>query len=125
LHDVNRRKDLPGVVCQWRDEQLSRRIGDPFRFAYEATERELGQRRGWPAIHAATIGFFVGLMADVLIGWSGIEVPAASGHWVGSLPALATGGIAYAVLIMMNKTWHKRLDYHVMMAIQSNEMHPP
>jgi hypothetical protein len=116
-------KIFQACYVKWRDEQLSRQMGDPFRFAYEATERELGRRQGWPAIHAATIGFFVGLMADALIGWSGIEVPAASGHWVGSLPALVTGGIAYAVLVMMNRTWHKRLDNHVMTAIQSNEMH--
>ena len=113
-------KILQACYLEWRDQQLSRQIRDPFRFAYEATERELG-RQGWPAIHAATMGFFAGLMADIFIRWSGTEINAPPGHWIGSLPALVVGGIAYAVLAMIDRTWHKRLDYHGMMAIESNE----
>jgi hypothetical protein len=90
--------------------------------AYEAAERELGRRKGWPAIHAATTGFFAGLMTDVLVRWSGVEIGALPGHWVGSLPALVVGVIVYAVLVIMNRTWSQRLDHHVAMAIESNEM---
>jgi hypothetical protein len=115
-------KIFQACYLEWRDRQLSRQIRDPFRFAHEATERELGRRRGWPAIHAATMGLFAGLLADVFIRWSGIEVDAPPGHWVGSLPALVVGGIVYAVLAMIDRTWHRRLDYHGMMAIESNEM---
>lgn len=107
---------------EWLDRQLSRQIGDPFRFAYDATERELGRRRGWPAIHAATTGLFVGLAADVLVRWSGIDIVASPGHWVGSIPALVMGVIVYAVLSMIGRTWDHRLDYHLAMAIESNEV---
>jgi hypothetical protein len=115
-------KIFQACYVEWRDQQLSRHIGDPFRFAYEATERELGRRKGWPAIHAATTGLFAGLMADVLVRWGGIEIGVVPGHWVGSLPALVVGVIVYAVLVIMDRTWSQRLDYHIAMAIASNEM---
>jgi hypothetical protein len=109
----------------WRDQQLLCPIKDPFRFAYEATERELGRRQGWPAIHAATAGFFAGLMADVIARWSSIGIDVLPGHWVGSLPALVVGVIVYAVLVILGRTWGQRLDYHVAMATESNETKRP
>jgi hypothetical protein len=114
-------KIFQACYVEWRGQQLSRQIEDPFRFAYEATERELGRRKGWPAIHATT-AFFVGLAADVLVRWSSIEIDALPGHWVGSLPALVVGVAVYAVLVVLSRTWSQRLDYHVGMAIESNEM---
>jgi hypothetical protein len=115
-------KIFQACYVEWRDRQLARQVSDPFSFAYEATERELGRRKGWPAIHAATIGFFVGLFADVLLRWRRIEIDASPGHWVGSMPALVVGLVVYAVLVVMNRSWHQRLDYHVAMAIESNEL---
>ena len=114
-------------VCylEWLNQQLSLPIKDPFRFAYEATERELGRRQGWPAIHAATAGFFAGLIADVIARWSNSGVDVLPGHWVGSLPALVVGVIVYAVLVIIARTWGQRLDYHVAMAIESNETKRP
>ncbi len=117
-------KFFQACYVDWRDQQLSRPIKDPFRFAYEATERELGRREGWPAIHAATMGFFAGLVADICLRWTNIEVDALPGHWVGSIPALVVGVIVYAVLVIMSRNWHQRLDYHATMAIEFNEMKP-
>ncbi len=113
-------------VCylEWRYQQLSREIKDPFRFAYEATERELGRRRGWPAVHAATAGFFAGLMADVSARSTDFgTIDVLPGHWVGSLPALVAGAIVYIVLWIDSRTWNARLDYHAAEAIEANEIH--
>ena len=118
-------KMFRACYLDWRDQQLSHPIEDPFRFAYEATERELGRRQGWPAIHAATAGFFAGLMADVIARWSSIGIEVLPGHWLGSLPALVVGVIVYLALSMIDRTWSKRLDYHVAIAIESNETKRP
>jgi hypothetical protein len=118
-------KLFQACYLDWRYQQLSREIKDPFRFAYEATERELGRRHGWPGIHAATAGLFAGLMADVVARWSSIGLGVLPGHWVGSLPALIVGAIVYIVLRIDRRTWSARLDYHVEMAIESNETKRP
>ena len=105
----------------WLDQQLSGQIKDPFRFAYEATEREMGRRQAWPAVHAMTVGFFAGLVADVLVAWTGAEADVFPGHWAGSLPALIVGAIVYVVQFLFSRMWNQRLDYHLAMAIESNE----
>jgi hypothetical protein len=124
-HPAIDEKLFRACYLDWRDQQLSRPIKDPFRFAYEGTERELGRRQGWPANHAATAGCFAGLLADFITRWSSIGTDVLPGHWVGSLPALVVGVIVYVVLVILDRTWGQRLDYHLAMAIECNETKRP